>query len=100
MNEKDKVYVIIRGPPGVFVGKLVSEDEGGVGNVELEDAFCLWFYSGANSLNQLAEEGVKSPQNCKFSVSVPRMRLKQIFQIIPLSENAKRNLLQVKRWKL
>ena len=100
MKKQEKEFVIVRGPPGVYAGYLKSEDKGGSGNVELEDAFCLWKYSGAASLNQLAMEGVKSPENCKFSVSVPLMRLKQIFQILPVSKEAKKNLLEVKRWRI
>lgn len=97
---KKKEFVIVRGPCGVFAGYLVSEDQGGVGNVELEEAFCLWKYAGAANLNQLAEEGVKNPSDCKFSNSVPSMRLKGIFQIIPTTEAAKINLMSVKKWKV
>ena len=98
MTKKDAEgdFVIVRGPPGVYAGYLQSEDA--TGNVVLSDAFCLWYYAGAASLNQLALEGVKRPSECKFSVSVPVMRLKQIFQVIPVSAKAKENLLGVRRW--
>lgn len=90
-------FVVVRGVVGVYAGYLLSEKDR---EVELRDCFCLWYYSGAASLNQLALEGVKYPDKCKFSVSVPIMRLKDIFQIIPISDKAKENLLSVKRWKI
>jgi len=93
----EKEFVIVRGPPGVYAGYLEKENGG---DIELSEAFCLWRYSGAASLNQLSQEGVKSPQNCKFSISVPKMRLKQIFQVLPCSKEAKENLTNVKRWKI
>jgi hypothetical protein len=92
-----KEFVIARGPAGVYAGYLIKENNK---EVELEDCFCLWYYSGAASLSQLAMEGVKKPDQCKFSISVPIMRLKDVFQIIPCSEEARENLLSVKRWKL
>ena len=97
-NEKNQEFVIARGPPGVFAGFLVSEDD--KGNVEMRDAFCLWKYSGAASLNQLSQEGAKNPQNCKFSMTVPKLRLKQIFEILPCSAAAQKNLTEMGRWKI
>ena len=94
---KEKEFVVVRGPPGVFAGYLAKEDGK---EVEMVDCFCLWKYSGAASLNQIALEGVKTPADCKFSVSVPRMRLKDIFQVITCTEAAKKNLLGVPRWKI
>lgn len=96
----DYPWVVVRGPAGVYVGELVSEDVGAVGNVTLRNAFCLWYYAGAASLSQLAVEGVKKPDECKFSIDVPEMRLKSVFQVIPLSLAARLNLCAVRRWKI
>lgn len=91
-----KEFVIVRGDPGVFAGYL--EKENGE-EVEMSEVFCLWKWSGAASLNQVALEGVKNPEECRFSMNVNRMRLKRIYQIIPCTEEAKENLCKVKRWK-
>ena len=96
-NTKEKEFVVVRGPPGVFAGYLAKENGK---EVEMTDCFCLWKYSGAASLNQLALEGVKNVSDCKFSVSVSRMRLKDIFQVITCTPEAKKNLLGVPRWKV
>lgn len=92
-----KEFVIVRGTAGVYAGYITKEHGK---EVEMEDCFCLWYYSGAASLSQLAMEGVKKPNDCKFSITVPKMKLKDVFQIIPCTEEARENLLSVKRWKL
>ena len=97
MRIEKGTFVIVRGPPGVYAGRL-SYEKGG--DAELLDCFCLWKYSGAACINQLAEEGVNKPSECKFSQSVPIMYLKQIFQIIPCSKRAELILTAVNRWKV
>jgi hypothetical protein len=89
-------FVVVRGPPGVYAGVLKSEDNG---KVTLENAFCLWRYSGANNLCDIATAGVLKPSECKFSVSVEEMYLRDIFQITPCTETARKNLEGVKKWK-
>lgn len=91
-----KEFVVVRGPPGVYAGYL--EADNGQGEIEMSNVFCLWRWSGANTLLELAAKGVDKPNDCKFSVEIPRMKLKQIFQIIPCSDAAKENLLKVRKW--
>jgi len=40
--------------------------------VELVNARRLWYWSGAASLSQMALEGVKNPDTCKFPAAVPK----------------------------
>ena len=57
-------HVIIRTySAGVFAGYLVRRE--GM-EVELKNARRLWRWSGAATLSQLAMEGVKNPNDCKF----------------------------------
>ena len=62
--------VIIRAnSAGVFYGTLNEVEP--VGNelqVELRDLRRLWYWEGACSLTQLAMEGVKFPEKCKFTI--------------------------------
>jgi hypothetical protein len=97
MENKKKEFCIVSGRCGTYAGYL-EEEKGN--EVEMSKAFCLFRWSGAGSLNQLAQEGVKKPDDCKFSMEIPRIRLKEVLQILPCSDAAKENLLKVKKWML
>ena len=90
-------YVIVRTySAGVFAGYLKSREGK---EVVLEDARRLWYWDGAASLSQLANEGVKKPENCKFPAEVPSVTLLEAIEILPVSEEAKKSIDSVKVWK-
>ena len=86
---------------GVFFGTLKEKvsDKGGV-EVTLTDCRRLWYWSGAASLSQLATEGVKNPQECKFTVIVSEMTIMQVIEILPCTERAINNIAGVEIWKI
>lgn len=88
---------IIRGDrSGVFYGEIKERS----GNeVVIENARCLWFWSGAASLVQLAKDGVSNPTACKFTVTVPEIIVLDAIEIIPCSETAIRSIEGVREWK-
>lgn len=90
-------YCIVRGRGfGVFAGTVEAVD----GNrVLLKDARRLWYWDGAASLSQVAAEGVKAPQNCKFTVTVESVLLMDVIEIIPATEQAKAIINEVRVWK-
>jgi hypothetical protein len=90
-------YCIVRGRGfGVFAGTVEAVD----GNrVLLKDARRLWYWDGAASLSQVAAEGVKAPQNCKFTVTVESVLLMDAIEIIPATEQAKAIINEVRVWK-
>lgn len=89
--------VIIRAQgAGVFYGTLNEVD----GNtVELVNCRRLWYWDGAASLSQLAAEGVKAPQNCKFTVTVESIVILNVIEIIPATAEAQESIDNVKVWK-
>jgi len=90
-------YVIARTySAGVFAGYLANRDGQ---EVELKNARRLWYWSGAASLSQLAMEGVKHPNNCKFPCEVDSILLTQVIEIIHATEQAKRSIGEVPVWK-
>ena len=90
-------YCIVRTySAGVFAGNLTRR-EGKDGTVE--NARRLWRWSGAASLSQLAMEGVKNPNNCKFAVAVPRVELTEIIEVVPCTQDALDNIAEVPEWK-
>lgn len=90
-------YCIVRGRDfGVFAGTVEAVD----GNrVLLKDARRLWYWDGAASLSQLAAEGVKNPDRCKFTVTVESVLLLNVIEIIPATEQAKSIINEVRVWK-
>lgn len=96
--KNNKKYVIVRTySAGVFAGWLKSRKGQ---EVELTDARRLWYWAGAASLSQLANEGVKNPGNCKFPATVPSVILTQAIEILPVSEKAKKIIAEVPEWKM
>lgn len=94
----DKTYYIIRGDrSGVFFAQIESRD--GTEAVLL-NCRRLWYWDGAASISQLAMEGVKRPNNCKFTVTVSRMTITDMIEFIPCTPKAVQSIQAVKEWKI
>ena len=90
--------VIIRGDrSGVFFGTLVDKNGR---EVKLTDCRRLWFWSGAASLSQLAVDGVKNPDNCKFTVTVPEIVILDAIEIIPCTDKAVEVITSTYEWRI
>ena len=91
--------VIVRGNnSGVQFG-TVREIEGNI--ILLENSRRLWYWEGAASLSQLAEHGVKFPQNCKFSVTNTKGHyILDAIEIIECTEEAMKSIEGVLEWKI
>ena len=90
-------YVIVRTySAGVFAGYLESRNGQ---EVVMRNARRLWYWSGAASLSQLAEEGVKKPDECKFPREVDRVELLQAIEILDVTKKAKESINFVKIWE-
>lgn len=81
---------------GVFAGTIVSRKGK---EVELKDARRIWYWDGAASLSQLATEGTKKPESCKFPCPVASVLLTEVIEIIPITLAAKKSLAAVPVWK-
>ena len=93
----DSTYCVIRSTTaGVFVGNIEKRSGG---EVEIANCRRIWFWKGAASLSELATYGVKCPKECKFSVIVPRQIVREIVEIIPVSETAKKSIDSVSIWR-
>lgn len=93
--------VIIRADrAGAFYGTLTEvESNGDKLQVELRDLRRLWYWEGACSLTQLAMEGVKFPEKCKFTPRQASAVIIGVIEIIPCSEAACNNIESVPEWK-
>jgi hypothetical protein len=89
-------YVVIRTySAGAFAGFLKSRNGK---EVELLEARRLWYWDGACSLSQLAKEGVKKPNDCKFAMPIDII-LTEVIEIIKATEEARINIQEVAIWK-
>jgi len=89
-------YVIVRTySAGVFAGTLVSRKGK---EVELKDARRIWYWAGAASLSQLAEEGTTKPSECKFPVPVKQIFLTEAIEILAVTPAAKKSIASVPVW--
>jgi len=80
---------------GVHYGTLESKDGG---ECTLTNAIRIWQWYGAASLSQLAMEGTKDSEQCKFAMPVDTITLKWI-EVIPCTEEAQKSIEGVTSWK-
>lgn len=91
-------YVIVRThSAGVFAGELVSRKGR---EVIMQNARRLWYWEGAASLSQLAMEGVKYPDKCKFPCEVNRVELLEVIEILDVTNAAKESIKCVPIWEI
>ncbi len=93
-----KKCIIRTNRAGVFYATLTEFDATNR-IATLTDCRRLWYWSGAASLSQLAIEGVKNPDACKFTITVPEMQVMEVIEIIPCSASAVKNIESVSVWK-
>jgi len=91
-------YVIVRThSAGCFAGELVSRSADGT-QAELRESRRLWYWSGAASLSQLAEEGTSRPLDCKFPTPVGRHCLVGVIEVLYVSPSARLSIESVPVW--
>lgn len=82
---------------GVFAGYVESREGK---EIVLRNAIRLWYWKGAASLSQLAMEGVKEPDKCKFGMPVNKVLLTEAIEILDCTQKAKENIEGVVSWKI
>jgi len=93
----NKNYCIVRTyTAGVFAGYVVSRKGK---EVVLANSRRLWYWKGASSLSQLAMEGVKYPNDCKFPCVVKKTILTEVIEIIDCTPKAIKSIKGVPVWQ-
>lgn len=93
--------VIIRSyGAGVFFGTLNEvEKTENKWTVELLNCRRLWSWSGACSITQLAVDGTKLPNECKFTIREDSIVVSSVIEIHECTEKAIVSIEGVKEWK-
>ena len=90
-------YMMVRTySAGVFAG-YVKERKGE--EATLLKARRIWYWDGASSLSQLAMEGTKKPDVCKFPCEVDKIILTNVVELIDITAKAKESIDGVKIWE-
>ena len=90
-------YCIVRTySAGVFAGFVESRTGQ---EVVLRNVRRIWYWDGAASLSQLANEGVKKPENCKFAQVVDRIEVLQAIEILDCTSKSKNIIEKVAIWQ-
>lgn len=95
-KNNNQKYIIRCDRAGVFYAEI-KERRGS--EADLVNARRLWYWDGAASLSQLATDGVKKPKNCKFTVTVPKMTVLGVIEVIQCSDAACKSIDEVLEWK-
>lgn len=95
-NLKNKKVIVRAEGSGVFFGTLIDKNES---EVQLANARKLYYWSGANTVEDLAVAGVKNPSSCKFTVPVEEITINKYLQIIPCTQASITNIENVFVWK-
>lgn len=94
---KGMKYCIVRTySAGVFAGYVESRNGK---EVVIRNVRRIWYWSGANSLSELAKEGTSKPKECKFAVEVDKIEVMEAIEIIECTKKAQDNIQGVAEWK-
>ena len=96
MKNKQKYCIVRTYSAGVFAGYVVSRKGK---EVVIADSRRLWYWEGASSLSQLAMEGVKYPDKCKFPCVVKETLLTEVIEIISCTPKAIKSIKGVPVWQ-
>lgn len=91
-----KYYIVRCNRAGIFAGEI--EERNGQ-EVILRNCRRLWYWDGACSISELATNGTKKPDNCKFTVVVDRLELLEAIEIIECTDKARKSIEGVRVWK-
>jgi hypothetical protein len=95
-KEMSDIKIVRTYSAGVFFG--IVESRNGQ-EVVMRNARRVCYWDGAASLSQMAMEGVKRPENCKFPCAVDRVELLQAVEILDCTKEAAENLYAVPVWE-
>ena len=80
---------------GVFAG-YIAKREGK--EVTMRNVRRIWYWSGANSLSQLAVDGTLNPRECKFAIAVSEILVTEAIEILNCTAKAQNSIEGVPAW--
>ena len=96
-KKQEQFYIVRTDRAGVFFCNIAERNGS---EAKLKNARMIHYWSGAASLMQLSQEGVKNPGSCRFTIAVDEMEVLGVIQIIPCSNAAVDSINEVSEWKI
>jgi len=94
-NTKEK-YVIVRSHlAGVFFGILKQKNKN---EITLKNARKFYYFSGANTVEDLANQGALNIVNCKLTAEVSEIVISDFVQILPCTKEAINQIKTIPTW--
>ena len=85
---------------GVHFGYLKDEKFTEAGKVvTLLKSRRIWYWEGANELNQVAMEGVKNPNACKIGMETDKVEIVNVIETHQITKNSETILKNTPIWK-
>lgn len=94
---ENQTYIVRGDRSGVFFGEIAERNGR---EVTMRNVRRLWRWHGATECCQLAAEGVKEPQNCRFTLFVDEIVVLDAVEIHPCTAAAAASLREVEAWKI
>lgn len=94
---EEKYYIVRCDRSGVFFGHIAYRCGQEVAMAEVRK---LWYWDGAAAVEQLACEGTKKAENCKFTMYVNEIVVTDAIEILPCTPEAVASIKGVKEWKM
>ena len=95
MKKQSNVVLVRTYSAGVHVGTPVGKLKGS--ELTLKAAHRIWRWRGANTLNELSQNGAHATEFSRISESVPSITLTGVIEVLPCSVEAAKNL-TTPRW--
>ena len=94
--ENEKYYIVRGDRSGVFFGNIIERNGQ---EVLMANARRLWYWDGACSLSQLAQEGTVKPSYCKFTMTVDEILVLDVIEIDACTSKAVESIKGVPEWR-
>ena len=66
-------------------------------NCKVLEATRVWKWEGAFTLSNLAQKGTTKPSECRLAIDMPEIKLNNVIEYLPVSEEAKNILDSIER---
>jgi hypothetical protein len=90
-------YIVSCDKASVFAGNIKERDGR---EVTMSNARRIYYWSGAATLSQMAVDGVKNPEECKFAIPLDEIMLLDAIEIIPCTEKSESSIKGVPIWSV
>ena len=92
----NKQVIVRADKAGIFFGTLTNKEGD---EVTLTNARKLYYWSGAKTVEDIADKGVTNPNDCKFTVAVNEITVIGVCQILPCTKDSIKCINAVPVWK-